>query len=169
MFAGSAASLINGEPGWSRIESSTPLPSYLTDSAYFHDCGDADGNFNPKYHQCATSSPQDACCGLSAKDYREWLGVIQYVYLFDKIIFPSACTYPRFLPTAIPGRGPLDLPEVEIEVPPGEPIPPGTELVGETPEGDRIVEPDPVFTNPFLDPVVQNPLTGGGVLNPFNP
>ena len=168
-YVGNAATLIDGIPGWSRIEGTNPLPDYLKDSAYFLNCGSSkDGTFNPKYDQCEDSSPKNACCGLSAVDYREWLGLIQYVYLFAEIIYPSACTYPVFLPTAIPGSGPVDLPEVEIEVPPGEPIPPGTELVGEAPGGERIVEPEPFLNDPFLDPVLQNPLNGGGVLNPFN-
>jgi hypothetical protein len=158
---GFVSSLIDGQDGWIRASTDpSPIPAYLEESAYFKDC------VNPKYHQCATDSPKDACCGLSARDYKEWLGLIEYVYLSSIIIYPSACTYPNFLPTAQPGPI-IDFPEVDIpeeivivpvETPAGEA--PGEEVV--------IIQPDVPFDDPNNN-LQQNPLSGGGVLNPFEP
>ena len=157
-YTAEAATLINGQIGWSRIEGDL-VPDYLTHSAYFENCA------SPKYHQCTTTDPKNACCGLSAHDFREWLGLIAYVYIYDVITYPSACTYPRFLPTPIPGRGPQDFPEVEIEVPADARLAPGEEVIADGPDGERVV----VTTDPFDDLNLSNPLDGGGVLNPFEP
>merc|ERR1712007_137123 len=90
------ATLIDGLPGWSRIDTFT-IPDYLAESKYFHGCD------NPKYHQCNDDyDGKDACCGLSARFLEEWLGTIEYVYIyFGAILYPSACENPDFTPTPL--------------------------------------------------------------------
>jgi len=134
--------LRDGIDGWTRIEGGS-LPAYLTESAYFKDCD------NPKYHQCLTSSPKDACCGLSARDYREWLGVIRYVYLYDIVVFPSTCTYQDFLPT-VTFEPPVQFPAVEE----------GNLEQQETEEESLTPGAEELFSDPTSD---------GSVLNPFDP